>query len=518
MLKPRKINLQQFEDPGHTLGIVEASKHLRFNVKRNYFLRSADGEITRGSHSHTKLWQFMVCLSGNVKCRFEGAAGKFEFALTPLDTGILVPPGYWREITLSRNSVLSVLASEEYDENDYIRNYDEFLEQTNFNREASKDVPFVALDRCTDFLRFELETVFTNELVNNQFVMGESVSAFEVAFADYCQVRHAVGCGNGLDALVLALKAAGVGAGDEVIVPANSFIASALAITQVGAIPVFVDCLASDYTISAVQVEASITSKTKAIVPVHLYGIPADMDPIMHLADKHALIVIEDAAQAHGALYKGRRVGSIGHFGAFSFYPTKNLGALGDGGAVVCNSDVYSERLELLRNYGSKQKYSHEIVGQNSRLDTLQAAVLKLKLNYIDDWNAKRRELADIYFRKLSVYSESIVLPQVRTEKESVWHLFPVFLNGVDREELARYLSENGISTSVHYPYVIPNTKAYSLKELHPNAQAAADNILSLPMDPFLTASEIEHVCEVISAFLDVKCDRSYGVELSSSE
>jgi len=480
------------------LGVVEISKHCHFYVKRHYYIMSGDFSSERGRHAHKALKQFFVCLAGEVTVHLEGEREKFCFELKSAKQGIYVPPGYWRDITMSPNSVLSVLASEEYDENDYIRDYNEFRVWLDHNK--SVKVPYNAIDRCHKELEYAFQAIFDETLKVNELIQGTAVKRFESDFSAYCDVSNAIGCANGLDALILILKAMEIGTGDEVIVPANSFIATALAVENCGATSVFVDCDPFTYLIDVNQIESAITSKTRAIIPVHLYGIPADMDVILKIADKHGLYVIEDAAQAHGATYKGRKVGSIGHAAAFSFYPTKNLGALGDSGCVVTNDNLIANKVRLLGNYGCKKKYNYEIKGVNSRLDTIQASILSVKLKYLDDWNAKRRELAQIYFNRLANIS-GLVLPQCYDESVPVWHVFPILVESGVRDNLLKYLHEAGIGTNIHYPIPIHKSKAYSCHLSLSYSEKYSEMIFSLPLDPFHTVQEINIVCDVLERY-----------------
>lgn len=499
---PHTVAIQSHHKDGFALSIAECGGEFNFLAKRQYVLSSSDAPVERGSHAHKELWQFMVCLGGEVDLKFEGLGGEFRFTLVPGKEGVLVPPGYWRDISLKPDSVLSVLASELYDEGDYIRDYGQFKEWLAAKGQINS-VPFVALDRCHETLKADLSKIFDATVASNELVLGKSCREFELRFADFCETEFAIGCGNGLDALTLALRAAGIGENDEVIVPANSFIATALAVSSVGAKPVFVDCLEGTYSIDIGGIESNITPKTRAIVVVHLYGIPADMDPILALANKHGLFVLEDAAQAHGATYKGKKIGSLGHAAAFSFYPTKNLGALGDGGAVTTNDPVLAERIRKLCNYGSTVKYQHELQGVNSRLDSLQANVLSYKLSLLPDWNERRRQIAAKYHESLGECSDYLDLPQVTKAGEAVWHLFPVLLKGIARQSVIDALAELQVSTGIHYPYTIDKTEAYDSPVSVPVAEKVAEGGISLPMDPYLTDSEIDYVCSALKSVLE---------------
>ncbi|NRA73981.1 MAG: aminotransferase class I/II-fold pyridoxal phosphate-dependent enzyme [Rickettsiales bacterium] len=398
---------------------------------------------------------------------------------------------------MSNDAIVSVLASEKYEESDYIRDYDNFKIWLRENN-SIKNVPYLALNRCHKDMEFKLQEAFNKEIEKNDFIIGSSVQSFEKEFANYCSVKNAIGCGNGLDALTIALKALGIRYGDEVIIPVNSFIATALAVESCGASPVFVDCSPSSYGLQIDQILKKITSRTKAIIPVHLYGIPVDMDSIMKIAREHNLFVLEDAAQAHGAFYKNKKIGSLGHAAAFSFYPTKNLGALGDAGCVTTNDDSLAKKIRMLCNYGSNKKYIHEIKGVNSRLDSIQAAFLSVKLKFLDNWNQKRCELANIYLKELSNV-EGLQLPKFVYSIKPVWHVFPICVRNSNlREDLIAELKNNGIDTNMHYPIPIHKSNIYCSTEKFPVAERISKTEISLPIDPFISADEVLYVCKVI--------------------
>lgn len=326
------------------------------------------------------------------------------------------------------------------------------------------------------------------------YVLGPEVEAFEAAYAEYCDARYCVGVGNGLDALHLSLLAMGVGAGDEVIVPSNTYIATWLAVSQSGATPVPVEPDEATHNLDPARVEEAITPRTRAILPVHLYGQPADLDPILEIARRHGLQVLEDGAQAHGARYRGKRIGAHGDAVAWSFYPGKNLGALGDGGAVTTDDPTLAERLRMLRNYGSREKYVNEVQGFNSRLDPIQAAVLGVKLAHLDAFNARRRVLAQRYLEGLA--DTGLGLPGSLPGIESVWHLFVV--RHARRDELRQRLADAGIGTLVHYPIPPHRQAAYADLGLDaarfPLASRLADEVLSLPMGPHLDLAQTDEV------------------------
>lgn len=361
-------------------------------------------------------------------------------------------------------------------------------------------IPFVNLHAMYEDLQDEINAVIHNVVERSGFVLGAEVQAFEEEFAAFCEVKHCIGVGCGLDALVLSMRALGIGAGDEVITAANTFVATALAIHQTGATPVLVEYEPKTYCLDPRRLSAAITSRTKAILPVHLYGHPADMSAIQTIANEHGLIVIEDAAQAHGAAYQGRRCGSLGQAAAFSFYPSKNLGAMGDAGAVVTDDDETADWLRAARNYGSTVKYRHDIRGYNSRLDAIQAAVLRVKLRYLDEWNDSRRYLAGRYVDLLA--PTGVELPQAVGNVEHVYHLFVIRCG--NRDELARHLAEQGIDSGIHYPIPIHEQPAFQRGCLIPGSlgqtESCCGEILSLPMCPYLTDQQLDAVAQAVIA------------------
>lgn len=360
-------------------------------------------------------------------------------------------------------------------------------------------IPALDIARLHKPIRLQLDAAYRRVMDSGWFIMGPELLALESEFAAYCEVKHCIGVGNGLEALHLLLCAYGIGAGDEVIVPSNTFIATWLAVSQCGAIPVPVEPNNKTYNLDPACIAPFITPRTRAIMPVHLYGQPADMDSINELARQHKLIVIEDAAQSQGARYKGRRVGSLGHAAGTSFYPGKNLGALGDGGAVLTNDDEIADKVRRLRNYGSKVKYHHELAGYNSRLDELQAAFLREKLKVLDMWNARRRDVAATYSSLLQGCDS--VLPFVPDFAEPVWHLYVI--RNRQRDALKLFLEKQGIATVIHYP-IPPHRQAcyvdFSNSQL-PIAEELANEVLSIPMAPDLTEFEVRYVAEAIKAF-----------------
>jgi dTDP-3-amino-3,4,6-trideoxy-alpha-D-glucose transaminase len=359
-------------------------------------------------------------------------------------------------------------------------------------------IPFLDVAAAYAELQDELDAAARRVMASGQFILGPEVTAFEEEFAAFCEAEHAIGVGSGLDALRLILLGYGLGHGDEVLVPSNTFIATWLAVTQAGATPVPVEPDPLTHNVTAEAVEAAITPSTKAIMPVHLYGSPADMDGILAIGRDRRIPVIEDAAQAQGARYRGRRTGSLGDAAGFSFYPGKNLGALGDAGAITTKDDALAERVRMLRNYGSKVKYHHDLPGLNSRLDSLQAAALRIKLRRLDEWNERRRAVVARYVERLADVG-GLVLPGTPEWAEPVWHLFVV--RHPRRDVLQRCLSEAGVDTIIHYPIPPHLSAAYAAVfepgEL-PIAERLADEVLSLPVGPHLALEDTDRVAAAV--------------------
>jgi len=367
------------------------------------------------------------------------------------------------------------------------------------------EVKFLDLEAAYLELKSEIDKAVKKVLKSGWYILGENVEAFEEEFANYCGVKYCIGVGCGLDALELILRAYNIGVGDEVIVPSNTYIATVLAVSNVGATPVFVEPDEETYNIDPEKIEEKITKKTKAIIAVHLYGQCADIIKIKSTCKKYDLILIEDAAQAHGAEHFGKKAGSLGDAAGFSFYPGKNLGALGDGGAVTTNDKTIAEYVRIARNYGSEKKYYNSIKGVNSRLDEIQAAVLRVKLKYLDEWNKRRNKFAHLYIKNLSKNFQHISLPKILSGNRHVWHLFVIRIK--EREKLINYLNKKSIGWLIHYPVSPYNQVAY--KEMnHLNKEFSLTNrsvneILSLPMGPHLKEEELKYVCRTMNIFIE---------------
>ena len=362
-------------------------------------------------------------------------------------------------------------------------------------------IPFNDFHIMHKELKNEMGEMFQQVFDKNWFIQGEQEETFNKKFAQYCGAKYCIGVGNGLEALLMILQAYDIGEGDEVIVPSNTFIATALAVTYVGAKLVFVEPDIETYTINPDLIEEKITERTKAIIAVHLYGQTCDMDAILEIAKKHNLKVIEDAAQAHGAEYKGKKAGNLGDAAGFSFYPGKNLGALGDAGAITTNDEELAKKVRAIGNYGSEKKYNHIYKGTNSRLDEMQAGFLNVKLGHLDKWNERRRKIADRYLNEIK--NPNIVLPTVKEENVPVWHIFAI--RSERREELIEYLSENNIGTMIHYPIPIHLQKAYEdlghKQGDYPIAEKISNEQISLPMFYGLKDEEVDHIISCLNAW-----------------
>lgn len=363
-------------------------------------------------------------------------------------------------------------------------------------------IPFVSFAETNRQIKEEITAAFEATFDSRWYILGENVKKFEKEFASFCETKHCIGVSNGLDALFLSLKALDIGPGDEVIVPANTYIASALAISYTGATPVFVEPSVLTYNIDPTCIEAAITSATKAIMPVHLYGQCCEMDPILEVASRHNLYVVEDNAQAQGASYKGRVTGSFGHINATSFYPGKNLGALGDAGAITTNSDELAEKVRMLRNYGSKEKYKHEVVGYNMRLDEMQAAFLSVKLKNLREWTRQRQQIAAWYDEALKGVA-GLILPTITNDATHVYHLYVIRTK--QRDALQEWLSEKGIDTLIHYPVPPHLQGAYSSLNLKkgsfPIAETLSETVLSIPLWIGMNQVEVEYITKTVRAF-----------------
>lgn len=503
--KPYICDVQMILNENGCIGVAEASRQIGFSVKRVYFLHNIQDGAVRGAHAHKELKQCMIPMKGSFEVELEGNGTKYSFQLNSPSQALLIPPGYWRNLShFSSDAICAVLASEEYDENDYIRDYAEF-QRFDAAKKLVTRVPFIDFSSEYKDMKFELDSAYERVMASAHYICGKELQKFETSFAEACGAKHCIGVANGLDAITLTMEAWGITEPHmEVICATNSFVATALGVSKAGATPVLVEADARTYNISPEAIERAITPNTKAIALTHLYGQPADMDEINRIAAEHNLKVFEDAAQAHLAEYKGQRCGALGHAAGFSFYPTKNLGAYGDGGAITTNDDALADKLRMFRNYGSKVKYQHELLGTNSRLDELQAAFLSVKLGRLGEWTEKRRRLANIYFEELKDIND-LVLPFVPEWANPVWHVFAVFVRNGKRTQLMEHLDRYHVGYNVHYPIPIHLQKCYAglgyQEGDFPLAEEQAKGLLSLPLDAYHSEDEIHYAAKKIKEF-----------------
>jgi dTDP-4-amino-4,6-dideoxygalactose transaminase len=364
---------------------------------------------------------------------------------------------------------------------------------------------FVDLKREYAQIKEEIHSAIQKVLDKQSFILGEELEQFEQEFSNYVGSKFGIGVNSGTDALYIAVNALGIGKGDEVITVSNTFISTVDAIVRNGARPIFLDVNPVTYTIDVTKIEDKITEKTKAILLVHLYGHPADINPIMEIAEKHGLFVIEDACQAHGAEYAGKKAGNIGNIGCFSFYPSKNLGAYGDSGMVVTSDEKIAEKMKMLRNYGQPEKYHSDFIGLNSRMDEVQAAILRTKLKYLDKWNNRRRRVAKLYNELLRDVN-SIATPKEEEYAKHVYHLYVIRCRA--RDKLQRFLLENGVQSQIHYPIPVHRQAAYvklGFDEHLPITEAVCKEVLSLPMHPWLKEEEIRYISNLVTKFFELE-------------
>ena len=509
VLEPKLVSIQTIKDERGQIGVVERGSLFDFDFQRFYFLTDLKSGLDRGAHAHRALRQILVALRGCVTVDLEGADGHRTFTLSSPSEGLFIPPGYWRVLRdMNDETLVGVVASHAYDERDYIRDHDQFRSWIE-GREVIGSVPFCPVDRYMDVMRVgslpdQVADAVARVIRSGWFVGGPETRTFEDAFSKVAGTTEAIGVANGLEALQIALMAAGVGPGHEVIIPAHTFVATATAVALVGARPVPVDVTPDTGLLDVDLVEGAIGPATKAVIAVHLYGHPVDMGPLLSIAQRHGLFVLEDAAQAHGALYHGRPCGSLGHAAAFSFYPTKNLGAMGDAGAITTSDASLAETIRVISNYGSQRRYYHDRIGLNSRLDPIQAAILSVKLPRLDGWNQRRRDLAALYRLRLAAL-EGLTLPVALSSACPVWHVYAVRVHEGRRDELADHLAQRKIATNIHYPVPIHRQRCFAdqawFEGDFPNADAFTREVLSLPLDPLHTDAEIMAVIEAIEAF-----------------
>ena len=501
------IGLPKRADDRGVLVPIELEQVLPFDVKRVYFIANGSPQHARGFHAHRRTREAMCCVSGSCDLRLRNRDGaETRIALDDPGKLVMLEPDVWREMhDISADAVILVLASLPYDEADYIRDQAEFL--GGGSAEVVTGVASLDLKRENSVFQPALGAAVQRVVDSGWYIGGPEVEDFERRWAAYCGVKHAVGVGNGLDAMELVLRAWGVGPGDEVIVPSNTYIATWLAVDAVGARVVPVEPDPATFNITAATIEPALTSRTRVVLGVHLYGQSLDHAPIRRLCDERGIKFLEDAAQAHGASKDGVRAGAQGHAAAFSFYPTKNLGALGDAGAVTTDDPATAEAVARLGNYGSKVKYVNEVKGGNSRLDAIQAAILATKLPTLDRDAERRRRLASRYNERLGNIAGLELPTPPRAGEEHVWHLYVVQCD--DRQGLQNHLRERGIQTLIHYPIAPFDQQAYAgyglAPEAFPISRRIHDRCLSLPISVTHSEAEIDYVCDAVRSYFDTR-------------
>lgn len=496
--------LPKINDPRGNLTFIEQSEAFPFPIQRVFYLYDVPKGGSRAGHALKTCHQMLVAISGSFEVVVRDGLGERRVRLDSAARGYHIPPMIWREVEqFSDSAVCLVLASEEYSEAGYVREWPDY--QTYRHKENQAELPIVrswnseaSYEKC----RVELDAAYRRFMTSNQLVLGNEVMYFEKEYSAYCEAQYCVGLGHGLDALVLALKVLDIGPGDEVIVPANTYIASWLAVSQIGASIVPVEPDANTFNMDVSLIEAAITSRTKAILAVNLYGLPCDYDGISAICRLHGLRFLVDNAQGHGAKFREKRVGGLADIECHSFYPTKNLGAYGEAGAITTNQPEWADRVRVLRNYGSRNRYENEVCGYNSRLDELQAAFLRVKLRKLDGWNDLRRKLAAFYQKELETIPE-LKIPRIIPELEPVWHQFVI--RHPKRDDLQKHLTKHGIETIIHYPIPPHRSQAYEDLKYNegtfPLTEQLARESLSLPMGPHITLASAARVVDAVRSF-----------------
>lgn len=479
----------------------ESLKNVPFEMKRFFIIRGIRDNVARGNHSHYRCKQMFVLLNGSLNVQFDDVETVKSFKMDDITKAIIVPENIWCVMNdISEDCVLLVISSDYYDESEYCRSYEDFKVHWNKLRSNKPNVPVMDLKKNTQSIRNDLTIKFNEMLDRGDYVLGKELREFEANFSKYVGSEHCVTMSNGTATLNYALQILDLGNDAEIITQANTYIAAPLAISRAGYNIKLVDCDPDTLMMDLDKLEQSITEKTKAIIVVHLYGSSPNMERLMEIAKSHNLYVIEDAAQAHGSTYNGKMLGTFGDMGSFSFYPSKNLGAFGEGGCVVTDNEEFKNKLELVRNYGCKERYKWVVKGTNERMDTMQAAFLNVKLNHLQEWNDKRRYLANIYNNNLQNISGLVPLT-INENVSSCYHLYIV--KATNREKLMAHLKSNNIHTGIHYPYAFYKSEAYSeLNELTFDVtEKIVDEILSLPMFPEMTEDQVMYVCDTIKQF-----------------
>ncbi|HEX8372844.1 MAG TPA: aminotransferase class I/II-fold pyridoxal phosphate-dependent enzyme [Chthoniobacterales bacterium] len=494
--------LPKIQDPRGNLTFMQRGEPLPFDIQRVFYLYDVPAGELRAGHALKSCHQMLVAIAGSFDVVLRDGTNERRVRLDAAAEGLHIPPMIWREVEgFSEAAICLVLASELYSEDAYVREETGYLQL----REKEKDqqppvVRSLDFDAAYRECQPELDAAYHRFMRSGHLVLGDEVRRFEEEYATYCDATHCVGVGHGLDALLLALRALEVGPGDEVIVPANTYIATWLAVSQLGALPVAVEPDVATLNLDATRIKAAITSRTKAVLAVNLYGLPCDYDEIAAICARHNLGFVVDNAQGHGARYHGRRVGGVADLECHSFYPTKNLGAFGEAGAVTTQNADLADRIRVLRNYGSRRRYENEVRGYNSRLDELQAAFLRVKLRKLDEWNRRRQTIAAFYLESLQSVPE-LQLPATPHKLEPVWHQF--IIRHPERDAMQKHLSSQGVETLVHYPTPPHRSAAYQDPGYgsFPLTEQLANEVLSLPIGPQLTPAATGRVVEAILSF-----------------
>lgn len=507
MDKIQFLNFKKNSDVRGSLVPVESYKDIPFNIDRLFYIKDMD-KFPRGFHSHKKTVQVLVPISGSFSIELMDGFETRNYELKECNVGLLIPRNIWLKMeNFSDDCIILVLCSYKYDEEEYIRNFGDFVK---YNSELNnkEQIKCFDLSEQTEALRFELNQKISAILDSGNFILGEELNIFESNFENYLGSKYCVGLSNGTSALVCALKALKLKEEDEVIVQSNSYIAAPLAV-QLCNLKIKIINTDSNLNIDLVSLEKSITQRTKAVVVVYLYGMSPNMDKLLELKKKYGFYLIEDAAQAHGSSYKNKKLGTFGDIGCFSFYPSKNLGCFGDGGCIVTDNQDYYEYIRRYRNYGSVNKYEWEIKGSNERMDTVQAAILNVKLKYLDEWNEKRNKLADIYNTLLDSI-EGITIPQNSKYSYRNYHLYVILVE--NRDDLIKYLETNNISCAIHYPETFYKSSAFKeLNKLNFNSDIYKNKLLSLPMYPELDQNSVYTVCSKIKQFYEISPINEHG-------
>lgn len=489
-----KINLPTFIDERGQLTSMEVVNNLPFEVERIFFIKCNSG-FNRGNHAHKNCYELLIPISGSFTLELENGNYKTTLECNNSKDGIIVNPLVWLTITnVSTDCIILAICSHKYTQEENIKNRKEL--------EDAQEKPITFCDIGNKHIRHLIHDKLSQIIKNDDYVLGQQLKDFENNFAKYNNINHCVGVNNGSAALLCAIKSLKLAPGDTILIQANAFIAAPLAINECGCKIKIVD-IDENLCIDLTDLETKIDHSVKAVIVVHLYGNCCDMEKLINIINKHSLYLIEDSAQAHGATFKNKKLGTFGHLGCFSFYPSKNLGGIGEGGCVITNDSTLDEFIRKYRNYGGLNKYEHDIIGLNYRLENIQAAVLDIKLKYLDEWNLKRNIIAQIYNENLK-YIHQISIPTPNSEGFHIYHLYVILSQ--DRDNLKKYLYEHQIPVSIHYPLPFYKTQAFKeLNDIETRADVYSSKLLSLPMHPNLTIDECLKICFLIKDFYNYK-------------